>query len=693
MKPALFSVMMGILLPSICPAEELFPFVLPWDDGTPGVVDMSSLLEAPAGARGHVYAAEDGHLYAGDGSAERPKKRLRLWGVNTSFAGNFPTREDAPKVAARLAKFGVNCVRFHHMDRDAAPKGIWKDDLLTIDPEQLERLDYFIAQLKQRGIYANLNLHVSRIYPGFPRWEGMPPYFKGVDLFFPGMIEMQRDYAGKLLLHRNPHTGLTYAEDPAVVLVEINNENGLISRWWDGKLDAMPALYADELARQWTAWRAARNLDNTAAVSVILRRDYDALPSETRLAWTRFLWETEKAYWVDFRRFLKDELKVRALIIGTQLYSYSVLPIQAEMDAIDIHAYWEHPETDKAGRWTVGNTSMVNSPDARTIADLSLQRVAGKPLIVTEYNHSAPNTYGAEAFPLIAAYGAMQDWDGIFAYSYAHLTNRPWGNGMINGMFDIDQHSVKMATLAPAAALFLRSDIAPSTASRTVSASEEQFLEICARHGVNIGGDFFGADRHDALRRRQYLRLDPAGGPVGEPPKPAYNGPITSDDGVLTWDAAAPNGVVTWNAPRAKGVIGFSDAREFKLGTVEIRSGKTRQGWSALVLSQKDGAAIGSPGSALLVAAGYTENSGMVWQNEQKNHVTSWGRSPVLVEGVPAEIRLDTAGKPLAVWALDEAGQRREALPVRTEDGLAVFSIGPVHKTLWYEIVVSPLAP
>lgn len=665
---------------------DLFPFVLPWDDAAPGVADISGLLFKPAGRFGHARAEADGHIYVGEGSGRR---RLRVFGVNLSFAANFPAREDAPKVAARLAKFGVNCVRFHHMDRDPAPKGIWRDDLVTIDPAQLDRLDFFFAELKARGIHANLNLHVSRVYPGFPVWAGMSPFHKGVDLYHPGLVAMQRDYARELLLHRNPCTGLTYAEDPAVVFVEINNENGLVSRWWEKKLDDIPALFAAELGRQWRLWRAARGLP--ADAPAVLRRDYDALAADAQRDWMRFLWETEKAYWVDFQRYLKTDLGVRALVIGTQLYSYSVAPIQAEMDVVDIHAYWEHPEFPRggghhAGEWTVGNTSMVNSPDARTLADLSLQRVAGKPLVVTEYNHSAPNTHGAEAFILSAAYAALQDWDGIFAYSYAHLTNRHWGNGAINGMFDIDQHPVKMATLPIAAAIFHRADIAPSVAERTVVASEEQFLEICRRIGVNIGGDHFGAHRHDALRRRQFIRLDPAGGSPVAPPPVSYAGPVASDCGQLVWDAAAPEGIVTMNTPDTKAVVGFSDARVFDLGVVSVCPGKTIQGWSVIALSRMDDAPLGEPGRALLVAAGHVENTGMVWKNAEKNSLSDWGRAPTLVEGVSAEISLATAGRALSVWALDERGLRRASVPVRADGDRFVFSIGPEHRTLWYEV-------
>jgi hypothetical protein len=231
-------------------ATEPFPFVLPWDDATPCVTNVSASLDKPAGAHGFV-AAHDGHLFAGE-------KRIRFFGVNVAFGGNFPTHVDAEKVAARMAKFGINCVRFHHMDTSTAPNGILQKDRRTLDPEMLDRLDYFIAQLKKNGIYANLNLHVGLEYPGFAKWEGAPNYFKGVDNFFPPMIEQQREYARALLTHVNPFTGSAYAAEPAVAFIEINNENGLMSEWNSGALDAMPDPYAAEFRKQWNGWLARR---------------------------------------------------------------------------------------------------------------------------------------------------------------------------------------------------------------------------------------------------------------------------------------------------------------------------------------------------------------------------------------------------------------------------------------------------
>ena len=83
-------------------AAEMFPFVLPWDDATPSITNLSAWLEKPAGREGFV-SVKDGHLFANG-------KRFRIFGVNLAFGANFPTHDDADKIAARMAKFGINCM-------------------------------------------------------------------------------------------------------------------------------------------------------------------------------------------------------------------------------------------------------------------------------------------------------------------------------------------------------------------------------------------------------------------------------------------------------------------------------------------------------------------------------------------------------------------------------------------------------
>src|SRR5262249_55474594 len=120
-------------------------------------------------------------------------------------------------------------------------------------------LDNFIAQLERHGIYVNLNLLVSRPFSradGLPAdIERLPPKERHVVGFFDAALRrLQEEYARRLLGHRNPYTGRTYAEDPGVAFVEINNENGLLNAWLGGELDRLPDVYFRELRRQWNAW-------------------------------------------------------------------------------------------------------------------------------------------------------------------------------------------------------------------------------------------------------------------------------------------------------------------------------------------------------------------------------------------------------------------------------------------------------
>src|SRR6185369_4201794 len=115
--------------------------------------------------------------------------------------------------------------------------------------------DWFIAKLKENGIYADLNLHVSRTYPDRPKAEkGSTDYDKGIDNYCAVMIEMQKDYARQLLTHVNTYTGKSYAEEPAVALVEINNENSLGFQWWSGQMDDLFPAYQQELEALWSKW-------------------------------------------------------------------------------------------------------------------------------------------------------------------------------------------------------------------------------------------------------------------------------------------------------------------------------------------------------------------------------------------------------------------------------------------------------
>ena len=224
-------------------------------------MDLSWLNDPPAGGHGFIRARA-GHFVDGRG------KRLRFLATNFTFGSCFPDHDTADKLAARLASLGINCIRFHHTDNQVAPRGIWKAGTPKkneFDPGQLDRLDYFIAALKRHGIYADINLHISRNYwegEDFPdglasdseRQEKLPNYGKGLDKINDQMIRMQRDYARALLTHVNPYTGTSYAKEPGVAIVEINNENSLLQL----KVSSLPDYYRADVLRKWNLWLKAR---------------------------------------------------------------------------------------------------------------------------------------------------------------------------------------------------------------------------------------------------------------------------------------------------------------------------------------------------------------------------------------------------------------------------------------------------
>lgn len=243
-------------------STAMFPFVLPWDDSTPGTLtDVSFLSAKPAGVHGYIVAKNGRFVETNTG------KRIRFLGTNFAAKDAFPSHADAEKVAARIAKLGINLVRLHHMDNSdwGQDASIWDygyKDRQHLSAAQLDKLDYLIAQFKKNGIYVNLNLHVSRQFSeadGFPASVAEIPFGfdKRVDEFDPRMIQLQKDYARALLTHVNPYTHLSYAGDPAVAVVEINNENSLVGDPWatlGADLNALPNPFRAELAGLWNTW-------------------------------------------------------------------------------------------------------------------------------------------------------------------------------------------------------------------------------------------------------------------------------------------------------------------------------------------------------------------------------------------------------------------------------------------------------
>jgi len=248
--------------------SEGFPFNLPPDDSSA----QRFLPEFPAEPiTDFVRVGPDGHFEAGG-------TPLRFWGVNLTTGACFPVPDKAPFIAARMRKMGVNLVRFHHMDNpwSGAAGSLFDPAQGTtrrLHPATLDRLHYFLAQLKRNGIYANLNLHVSRTFTeadGVLYADSIPEFGKAVTMFDGQLIELQKEYARQLLGAVNPHTGLALSQDPVVAMVEITNENTIYGYWREDGLrpfadgGRLLQRHADTLDQQWLEFLEGRYGDDAA---------------------------------------------------------------------------------------------------------------------------------------------------------------------------------------------------------------------------------------------------------------------------------------------------------------------------------------------------------------------------------------------------------------------------------------------
>ncbi|HWL17759.1 MAG TPA: carbohydrate binding domain-containing protein, partial [Opitutus sp.] len=248
----------------------LQPFTMPWNDASTGITNLQSWQEPIPTTAPRVSVTPAGH-YQLDG------KRLRFLGVNVTSADAFPSRDRAEAHAARLARFGFNAVRFHHLEAPWDKANVLVDyasgSSRTLSAERLDRLHYFVAQLAAHGIHSDINLLVSR---EFQATDGLGPEIVQLGwkdqhilgFFDDRALSLHREYATKLLTAPNPYrNGLSLAQDPAVAFVEIMNENGLLQKWYENVLDTLPAPYAAALQSKWNSWLKSKYASTAALLA------------------------------------------------------------------------------------------------------------------------------------------------------------------------------------------------------------------------------------------------------------------------------------------------------------------------------------------------------------------------------------------------------------------------------------------
>lgn len=647
--------------PGIVPSDEgLFPFVITYDI-VEGATDYSFLLDAPAGKYG--FTRVEGKHFVNDNGP------IRFNATNLTGAANFPTHEEARRMSARMARFGINCVRLHFMD---SPYGngtfglpnepcifdLSDPDDRRFNPEMLDRLEYLIYEFKQVGIYVDVNLHVAR--HGYA-WKGK----NNIDAHIQAK---ELEYARDLLTHLNPYTGLTLATDPCVAVIELNNE--------DAHFTCSGSVRKPE-------WPSAKEVGEGG--------------DDIRMYMLNELESSDRTHWDRQRDYLVNELGVKVPVTSTQI-SYSEPWAFEGMDYWDMHAYWCHPAA-VGGDWTIDNRAMVNNPNGGEIAHLAAFRPADRPYTISEYNHPYPIFYGAEGQPMLHAYGAFQGWDGVFAYSWNNrCAEEPT---MQEYFFSYAARTDCLAHFIACATMYLRGDVKQSDNNYTLNLPRKSFEEQWKKSFTRSMSSLLPAVTSNYKGAYQLMHRYDVDIHADEPNTcnaeevPAVK---MSDTGELEWNNEdTKNGMFIVRTENTKFFSGFPNGRTIDWGDgLTLAVGETKLGWATLSLTSKEEDGF-KKGNALLVATGYTHNTGEKFTtiNDDKGNPTTrihsrhedWGTSPMLTEGIPATVTLPSKARKTHCWALGEQGQRTKEVPVKKgPKGKAVITIGPEYQTVWYEI-------
>ena len=678
--------------------SDLVPFSIEHRSDISSPVDLSFLLKSPAGKEGFI-TMKNGHLV--DGSGER----FRIWGVNLTgwnrASTNLPPKSEAEHWAKVLAQNGINCVRFHFLDKPShlpeleakrearrndaaekghrnsvAPAGLIDDaqnNTQVLDQEGLDRLDYFIWKLKQHGVYSNLNLNVGLTYK---EGDNVPDsdviqLTKGFTHISERMIELQKKYAQQLLTHTNPYTQTTYCEEPAIATVEIVNENSIIEFWlrnWlrgeleKGKphyqLDFTP-YYEELLTTRFNDWlKQNRTPSQIAALKTEagvetktpmprLRRGDFTMASTSRFhTEAEFMISVETTFLEGMKQFIKDDLGAQSLIIGTADHTYWIpnqplLTSNENMDFIDAHVYWQHPAI-----WGKRNTAMVNDPLDSIVIKLSRSTMEGKAFVVSEVNHPNPNNYTSEMIPLLASYAAYQDWDGIYFYTFEPKVDNNWDRYVFD-QFDITLDPVKMIQMKTGALLFSRADISPYRKLITRSYSDKQVYETMRMPEKERPFFTPGFSKATPLLHGSRIRSlhNASEHPQFNPANP-LNPPYLSDTKELFWDTEnGDNGIFTIDTPRSQGIVGFQ--KERKIETFHLAT-EIQNPFASIVLSSLSETPIRRANKLLLTACARWENTAVVW-NQRTTLWDEWGHGPTLIEPVKGWVLLKELDGAVAV--------------------------------------------
>lgn len=455
------------------------------------LLDLSFLLDAPAGKHGFLMT-RNGHFFFEDGTP------ARFFGTNIhSNRGLYPTHEQAERAADTLSRLGVNIIRFHLTEGVTIDPDYKTSDKL-VSEKQLEKFDYFVKCLKDKGIYILIDsvtgLSARKLKPG----DNVPGYklyssHRPWAYFSKRLIEMGKKYMDDFLTRKNQYTGKSLLEEPAVALMMLINEQTLFFDWKKNKED--PSYYHELLTQMFNKWLLDKygNREKLAKAwtgkngKSFLGKDEDPAKGTVKTPsifeiqgpgkWSPERVKDAVAFYKKVQSDYHKEMISHLRSLGCKIpvaasniiYSPASLDTQRLTDYTSQNMYYNHNKRSIKGENINANIpfSAINPLDASLIEPvLAAGKIKNMPVTSTESDMMYPHEWRSGYFLSLGSTAALQNWDAIFHYCYFGGWGYPWdvadkAKGVLQGTVEFNDPGT-MGMFPMAALMFHRRDAAPA---------------------------------------------------------------------------------------------------------------------------------------------------------------------------------------------------------------------------------------
>jgi hypothetical protein len=647
-------------------------------------LDFSGMgfADAPAGKYGWLQAKGPHFEFE-----KKPGAAQRFYGVNFCGTANFPSAEQAEQLAARFVRLGYNSIRVHHYDNGCVQGS---KDSVTLNPEQMAKLDGFIAACMKRGLYVTTDLFVSRKVT----WRQI-----GVDR--DGQVEMQvfkaliavyepayqnwAAFAKAFLTHVNPQTGRRYADEPGMPFLSMVNEGSI-------GYAVQEARETPQMQAAWAAWLKEKQAKD-ASFADLLEKMPLGMSGKAGSAVALFVADTEAKMVARMKAFLRDEIGCRALITDYNCGTHyqPLQPVrEALYDYVDDHFYVDHPHFLEK-KWSLPSRCPNENPlrgGCRTPCNVAFTRLANKPFTVSEYNFSGPGMFRGVGGIMTGAMGALQDWSALWRFAYAHRLENMFDGEGTAGYFDVATDPLSQASDRASICLFLRGDLAAANEKLAVAlppCEAERLSERAA--GVTPAWSVAAWNARVATYASEKAlpdwRVISASDAYATNAAAAFSS-LTNAVGPLAIDQA--RGAFTITTERTCG--GFAESGRIAAEPLAAEiSGAAATVW----VSALDGVPITTSGRLLLTHLTDVQNTGVRYAERARKTLLAWGKLPYLVRVGKADVKL-ALKEPGAytVYALATNGRRVEKVDATIVDGRLAFTASvadPSGARMLYEIV------